>query len=154
MSIMAALLNQATPVTANEQEAALAKDAAARLSKVARKGKTVSITVKDGTNTSMPLPARTFDVLLRIVNAMAERRPFSVVPHDTEFTTQQAADYMSVSRPFLVGLIDKGRLEARLVGRHRRVRFSDLLAYEARSMATAKRALKTVVSEAQRLKLD
>ena len=139
---MLALLDQAEPIVADEAEAAIAKTAAASLAPAAQAGQGVQLVLREQPNVAVPLPARAVEVVLTVLTAMAERRPISVIPHEAELTTQQAADYLNVSRPFLIGLIDRGEIAHRMVGRHRRVRFADLLAYEHAS------------AEARRLELD
>jgi excisionase family DNA binding protein len=77
----------------------------------------------------------------------------SVIPHTAELTTQQAADFLNVSRPHLVGLIDKGEIAHRMVGTNRRVRVSDLFAYKTQSDQARREAIAAMIAEAQELKL-
>lgn len=83
-------------------------------------------TVEGGTLT-LPRPA--VELLARILTHMAKGEAVSVVPATSELTTQQAAELLNVSRPFLIGLLDAGEIEYRLVGTHRRVLAESLLAY-------------------------
>ena len=76
------------------------------------------------------LPYQVFDLLADIVGALSEGKGVSVVPTGTRLTTQQAADFLGISRPTLVGLLEKGDIPFTKVGRHRRVKLPDLLAYE------------------------
>jgi excisionase family DNA binding protein len=77
----------------------------------------------------------------------------TLVPVEPEITTQQAADLLNVSRPFLVGLIDNGILRARMVGKHRRLPLGDVLAYKADQFAKREQALDEIVAFDQELGL-
>jgi excisionase family DNA binding protein len=85
---------------------------------------------------------------------MASQTPISIIPHAAELTTQQAADYLNVSRPHFVGLLDQGLIEHRKVGTHRRVRFGDLLRYEAKSKIERRAAIDEMVAQSKRLGLE
>lgn len=152
---MLALLDQVdTPFVASEAEAIIAKTAAERLQGVAEAQQDIQIVVRDSTNVIVPLPARAVDLIVRLLATMSKRVPVSIIPHDAEFTTQQAADYLNVSRPYLIGLIDRDAIAHRMVGRHRRIRFADLLVYEQKSKADRKAALAEMAEETRRLGLD
>lgn len=106
-----------------------------------------------GADIVVPLPARAVKMIVEVLHAMAESKPLSIIPHTTELTTQQAADFLNVSRPFLVGLLDRGEIVHRMVGSHRRVRVSDLVAFKEKSDQARREAIAAMVAEAQKLKL-
>jgi excisionase family DNA binding protein len=149
-----ALLDQVEPIVADEAEAAIARTAAASLAGAAQAGQGAQLVLREQPNVVVPLPARAVGIIFAVLTAMAERRPFSIIPHTAELTTQQAADYLNVSRPFLIGLIDRGEIPHRMVGRHRRVRFADLLAFEQASAEKRRRVLAEMAAETRRLDLD
>ena len=92
-------------------------------------------------------------MIVEILTAMAERKPISLIPPAAELTTQQAADFLNVSRPHLVGLLEKEQVPHRMVGSHRRIRFSDLQAFKEKSNQTRREAIASMVEEAERPKL-
>jgi excisionase family DNA binding protein len=152
---MLALLDQTNePFVADEAEAVIARTAAEKLKAVAEAKQDIRVVVQDSPSVVVPLPARAVELIFRLLEAMGERVPISVIPHEAELTTQQAADYLNVSRPYLIALLDKGEIDHRMVGRHRRVRFAALLDYERKSRLRRKAAIEEMAAEARRLNLD
>jgi len=154
---MLALLDQTRePFIADEAEAMIARQAADRLKTVADAGESIKITVDGETDSRIivPLPARAVALIHQVLEAMAERTPMSLIPHAAELTTQQAADYLNVSRPYLIRQLDSGKLPFRKVGSHRRVRFADLVTYEHDCRDIQRAALNELNDEARRLGLE
>ena len=77
------------------------------------------------------LPQAVFDVLLHVAREMSQGRAIVLMPEDEDFTTQAAADFLGMSRQYLVRLLDAKKLPSHKVGTHRRVRLKDLRAYAA-----------------------
>ncbi len=76
------------------------------------------------------IPDSVYQVLRQVVHAMALGQAISIVPQERELTTQQAADFLNVSRPYLIKLLEQGEIPYIKVGAHRRVRFEDLKKYK------------------------
>lgn len=100
---------------------------------------------------TIPLPA--FRLLTGILTEMAKGNSVTVIPSSTELTTQQAADLLNVSRPFLIDLLEKGAIPFRKVGSHRRVRFDDLMAYKQKTDQNRLKALEELSALDQELGL-
>jgi excisionase family DNA binding protein len=79
---------------------------------------------------ALVVPRQAAIVLAQILGYLAKGQGVQIVPDRAEFTTQQAADFLNVSRPYLIGLLDERRIPYRMVGTHRRVRFEDLREYK------------------------
>ncbi|NJM53154.1 MAG: excisionase family DNA-binding protein [Blastocatellia bacterium] len=84
---------------------------------------------------------------------IAKGKTVVVTPEPTEFSTQQAADFLKVSRPFLVKLLENNEIPFRKVGKHRRVRFEDLISYKQRIDAKRLKVLEKLAEQAQELDL-
>lgn len=154
---MLALMDQThEPFVADEAEAVIARTAADRLKAVAEANESIKITVdgKEDDKIIVPLPARAVALIYEVLEAMANRTPMSLMPHDAELTTQQAADYLNISRPHLIRQLEAGKLQFRKVGSHRRIRFADLVAYERACREDQKKALVDLNEEAKRLGLE
>lgn len=75
----------------------------------------------------IPLPA--LKLLGEILKAMGDGKMISIVPVATEVTTQAAAEILGCSRPHLVKLLEEGKIPFTKVGKHRRIKFDDILKY-------------------------
>ncbi|MEV0586301.1 helix-turn-helix domain-containing protein [Nonomuraea sp. NPDC050310] len=102
---------------------------------------------------ALVLPRDAVTMLAYILTQLAEGRGVTAMPSHAELTTRQAADLLNVSRPYLIGLLDAGKIPHRLVGRHRRVRFEDLMAYKQRSDAAGRKAADDLVALSEELDL-
>lgn len=100
---------------------------------------------------SVELPAALFDVLREAVQAMSQGKAVTIAPHDTVMTTQEAADYLGVSRPTLVKLLEDQMIPFTQPNRHRRVLLSDLLAYKRRTRAQRRQLLTAMTREGSSL---
>jgi excisionase family DNA binding protein len=141
------------PLTATDEEALVAREALAKLRPVAAEGTEFGLRVEQKPDVVVPLPARAVALIVDVLTAMADRKPVSVVLHEAELTTKQAADFLNVSRPYLVGLLDKGEIKHRVVGTHRRVLVADLMAYKQKSDEARRAAIARMVAESQKLGL-
>ncbi len=83
----------------------------------------------DGERTA--LPEELYHVLVEVVSAMSKGQAISLAPQNTRLTTREAADFLGVSRPTLVRLLDEGKISYEQPSRHRYVLLTDLIAYRA-----------------------
>ncbi|MGR0319337.1 helix-turn-helix domain-containing protein [Agromyces sp. ZXT2-3] len=89
-----------------------------------------------------PIPDEIFRILDQVTNALAAGDGITIVPQGMTMTTQQAADFLGISRPTLVRLLEAGDIPFDQPGRHRRVRLEDLVAYQANFRAERRAALR------------
>lgn len=76
------------------------------------------------------IPLKALKLLAKILKATGQGQPISLVPIATEMTTQAAAELLCCSRPHFVKLLEEGNIPFTLVGRHRRVKFEDVMNYK------------------------
>lgn len=133
----------------------LAKVSSRLLGPVAAASGDVSLTVADasGVERTVQIPASALRLLFSVLSEMARGNAVSLIPLHAEVSTQEAADILNVSRPYVVGLLEKGEIPFRKVGVQRRVLFRDLMDYKARSDVDRQTALEALARQAQDLRL-
>lgn len=85
------------------------------------------------------IPLSALKLLSDILEAMSKGKPFSLVPVATEVTTQKAAEILGCSRPHFVKLLESGEIEFTKIGKHRRVKFEDVMKYKRKMKAFQKK---------------
>jgi excisionase family DNA binding protein len=90
---------------------------------------------------TIPIPLSAARMLSHILTQMAQGNGVTLIPMHAELTTHEAAKAIKVSRPFLIGLLEKGEIPFRLVGTHRRILFRDLMAYKEKTQHGRSEAL-------------
>lgn len=123
------------PYLANKRK----KDIRLRLVQNGDRGETIAV------------PQAALRLLHDILNEMGQGNAVKLLPIHAELTTQQAADLLNVSRPFMIGLLDECKLPCRKVGTHRRVLLRDLLEYKHKIDADRLRTLAALSRQAQQL---
>jgi len=113
----------------------------------------VHLTTEDGRDVELTLPRSTLRLLQQALEQMAEGRGVALVPVAEELTTQEAADLLRVSRPFLIKLLDAGAIPCRRVGTHRRVLYSDVQRYLQEERRRREGVMQELASETERLGL-
>ena len=132
MAIMLADIQKAVPPTA--ADAQLALESSRRLTQFLaarpKKALRVRIEPENEPEESISIPVTAFRLLNSILTEMAKGNAVTLIPVHAELTTQQAADILNVSRPFLIQQLENGAIPYRKVGTHRRVMFKDLTEYK------------------------
>jgi excisionase family DNA binding protein len=115
--------------------------------------KQLKVVEEDGSEQTVEIPAAAFNLLVDILSLMAQGNTVTLIPIHGELTTQEAADILNVSRPFLVKQIESGLLPCRRVGRHRRILFEDLMMYKQLVDSQRMEALDKLAAQAQELNM-
>ena len=147
----AALVNVSLPAEREVQVALEGQRALAAF--LATRVETQQIQIFDDKNQAhrVELPTSALRLLVDILAELAEGNAVKVVPVHAELTTQEAADMLNVSRPHLVKLLEEGALPFHRAGKHRRVRFADLMQFKAQRDQASEDAMAALAKQAQEL---
>jgi excisionase family DNA binding protein len=107
----------------------------------------------DANGLTLVVPREALVLFVEVLGRLAGGHVVKVVSANSEISTHQAASILNVSRPFLIGLLEAGKIPFRKVGTHRRVRLSDLMAYKQKDDARRDEALAELTRQAQDLGL-
>lgn len=141
------------PFLPSDGDIALAKESSRALSMILETNaefQTVTIQ-SDGEKTNVDLPVAAFRLFIDILANLSQGNAVQVVPVHAELTTQEAANLLMVSRPYLIQLLDANLIKYRKVGTHRRVKYCDLLEFKRQEEASREEALDELAKQAQEL---
>lgn len=141
------------PIVPTAQDAAIAREASRVLAPFVDHLDNLRFQVGKESNAThkLSLPTSAVRLLLDLLTEMAAGNAITLIPVHAQLTTQQAADVLNVSRPFLVGLLEQGKVPHIKVGTHRRILFEDLMRYKKQIDDERRNALDELVKESQRL---
>jgi excisionase family DNA binding protein len=152
---MATLSDFPETVTPTADEAVIARETSRQLARFGASQRQSPLKVRlqpeDAPEESVCIPASAFRLLNDILAQMANGNAVTLIPIHAELTTQQAADILNVSRPFLVEQLEKDAIPYRKVGTHRRILFKDLMAYKETMDRNRLQALDELTAQAQEL---
>lgn len=152
---MAAMLNEfPDTVTPTPDDTRIAQESSRRLVKLLgaqKKNVRFRIQPDNEPEETVRIPLAALRLLTEILTEMAKGNAVTLIPIHAELTSQQAADLLNVSRPYLIELLEKGQIPHRKVGTHRRVLFQDLMAYKRKTDAVRLMALEELSALDQEL---
>ncbi len=105
------------------------------------------------TQERIKIPLSALKLLGDILEAMSKGKPFSLVPFATEVTTQKAAEMLGCSRPHFVKLLEDGEIDFTKVGKHRRIKFEDVMEYKRKMKAKQKQRIIDIMKSDEELGL-
>ncbi len=134
----------------NTEEAEVARISGKILSRLAQRDYPVTLCVMDDESLEpLHLPNQAVNLLMTILEAMANGQNIKIIPDQTELTTMQAANILGVSRPYLIKLLETEQIPYRKVGKHRRILMEDVMAYKQAIDAEREVVLDQLVADAQ-----
>jgi excisionase family DNA binding protein len=143
--------NNIDPILPTAQDTVRAKELRGALE--GRNAVSAPLRVQVDDSIVLDLPPLVARLLMDILGETAAGHAVTIIPVEAEVTTQQAAELLNVSRPFVVGLIGKGLLASRMVGNQHRLPLKDVLAYKADNRAKRHKILDEMAAIDQELGL-
>jgi excisionase family DNA binding protein len=147
---MTAILESLAP---SEQESELAREGSRRLKPHLTRPQDLRIQIVEGNAPpeTVEIPAAALRLLVGILNELAEGHAVTLMPIQAELTTQQAADFLNVSRPYLIRLLEEGQIPFHKTGTHRRIFLRDLLSYKTKIKEQRRQSLQELTALSQEL---
>ena len=153
---MSAVAERSDPVEPTRDEMAEARESYKELEKYFSDGEptlTVQIEENGESTGAINLPKSAVQLLYQLLDEMGKGNSVSLIPIKAELTTQQAADLLNVSRPYLIDLLEDRKIDYHKTGSHRRIKIEDLLEYKQQRAEEKTEALDNLVEKTQELGL-
>ena len=119
---------------------------------VVEKKQTIFIQIENEKN-RIEIPQKAFLLLNDIILAMSENKNVAIVTTNQEITTQDFANMLNVSRPYVVKLLENGKIPYKKVGKHRRILYNDAVKYQEKFEKERSKNLETLAKQTQELNL-
>jgi len=136
------------PVSPSRDEIKIAQESSRTLSRFLKRNLRVQIAE---TKEIVELPVSAVRLLVDLLTNMAEGNAVTLMPIHAELTTQQAADLIGISRPYLIKLLEDREIKYHMIGTHRRIYFQDLKNYMDKNKQAREEALNELAVQAQDL---
>jgi excisionase family DNA binding protein len=152
-AMSATMIESFAAIVPSVKESQLASETVRRLNTGKRKEAELHIHLveKGQVDEVLAVPASAMTLFIQLLNEIAEGNAVTLVPTHSELTTQQAADLLNVSRPYLLNLLEKGELPFHYVGGQRRVKLNDVMAYKQQIDAARLQTLDELAEQGQKL---
>lgn len=146
-------LQETRPMIPKKHDIDLALKSSKELAAVlCKKAKDFCMVVKnDHHEKQIIIPFSAIKMLLDILTQMAAGNAITLIPIHAELTTQEAANLLNISRPYLIKLLDNNEIPFHKIGTHRRIRFVDLMKFKDKFQKESQEALDELVKQAQEL---
>lgn len=146
------LIKTSETILPTEEDAALAEQSSRALAAFVNSKQNPEILIKAGKRQEqVEIPAQALRLLVDILTQMSEGNAVTLVPIHHELSTQEAADLLNVSRPYLVSLLEEDKIPHRKVGTKRRILAKDILAYKTKIDEARLKTLAELAEETQKL---
>ena len=142
------------PIMPSHNEVELARTSSRILAGLSlKKAKTIDVSFETSSHQhgSVTVPFSAFSLLVTILTQMAEGNAITIIPIHAELTTQEAADLLNVSRPYLIRLLEEKKIPFRKVGTRRKILYQDLAHYKNKIDTARRKVLDDLAQEAQEL---
>jgi len=141
------------PIIPSTKEASLAEKSSRILAKYIKttKNPILHLGSNDKKDQKIIIPPSALQLFIDLLEEMGQGNAVSLIPIHAELTTQEAADLLNVSRPFLINLLKEGKIPFRKVGTKRRILAKDVLRYKAQIDKKRLKALEALSKQAQEL---
>ncbi|MFV0339178.1 MAG: helix-turn-helix domain-containing protein [Parachlamydiaceae bacterium] len=150
-----ALPRNTEPVLPDSRDIELATRSSQKLAALfAKKKENEPVAIHIDDSDKIVLPFGAIKLLIELLSQMASGNAVTMIPIHKSLTTQEAADLLNVSRPYLIKLLEQGKIPFEKVGSHRRIKAEDLFKYHSALAQDKKSALDELSQQTKDLDLE
>lgn len=133
----------------NKHDKGVALNSLNQIKTIQHRSKKSAFLELDGVHVELPRSA--IKLVIAILSEMAAGNALTLIPRHAHLTTQEAADMLNVSRPYLIKLLESGEIPFQKIGNRRRVLARDVAAFKEKNLKIRREILQELVDQAQNL---